>query len=317
MRKIAIVDIGTNSIKFCIAARLANGGVDVLSDENDIARLGEGMRETGRISDEALERNAQSVAGFVNRAREQGISEVLAVGTQALRTAQNSGDFVKRVAELTGIQVSIIPGEEEARLSYLAVLSALPVHEGELVIFDTGGGSTEFIFGRGKELLKRFSTDLGAVRLTEEYFGEDPVKGGSVQAALADIKAAFDKAGVAGKPQQLVGMGGTLTSMGAVKHKMTTYDPDVIQGSVLSLADVEEQIASYSGKTLAQRREMPGLQPKRADVILAGACIVKDIMTHFGCPQLTISDRGLRHGLAFDRMIKDSENNNKKEGGSR
>lgn len=302
MRKIAIIDIGTNSIKFCIAGKRENGGVDVLLDENDIARLGEGLRETGRISEEALERNARCVAGFAGRAREQGVTEILAVGTQALRTARNSGDFIARVAELSGVQVGVIPGEEEARLSYLAVLSALPVRDGELVIFDTGGGSTEFIFGRGRELVRRFSVDLGAVRLTEEYFSEDPVKAGSAARALADIKARFDQAGVAGRPQQLVGMGGTVTSMGAVKHRMTSYDPDVIQGSTLTQEDVEEQIAAYEAKTLEQRRAMPGLQPKRADVILAGACIVKDILERFGAPQLTISDRGLRHGLAFDRF---------------
>lgn len=302
MRKIAIIDIGTNSIKFCVAGQLENDSVEVLLDENDIARLGEGLRETGRISDEALERNAQSVAGFVCKANERGVDEILAVGTQALRTAQNSADFVSRVKELTGIEISVISGEEEARLSYLAVLSALPVHEGHIVIFDTGGGSTAFIFGSGRELLNRFSVNLGAVRLTEEYFGDDPVKSGSVSLALENIRKCFDQAGVKGQPQQLVGMGGTVTSMGAVKHKMITYDPDVIQGSILTLADVEEQIDAYQARTLDQRRAMPGLQPKRADVILAGACIVKDILGRFHVPQLTISDRGLRHGLVFDRF---------------
>ena len=169
-----------------------------------------------------------------------------------------------------------------------------------MVIFDTGGGSTEFIFGKGTELVKRFSVNLGAIRITEKFFSDDPVKAGSVEEALKEIDAEFAAAGVDGRPVQLVGMGGTVTSMGAVKHKMVKYDPDVIQGSTLTRADIAEQIKEYSARTVEQRRELPGLQPKRADVILAGACILQDIIDRLGVDALTISDRGLRHGLAFD-----------------
>ena len=300
MKKLAVIDIGTNSIKFCVAQKAADGTLDIRKDANDIARLGEGLRETGRISQEALERNALSVAQFARQAEEMGAETVFAVGTMALRTAKNAQDFIDRVNELCGLTVKVLPGDEEARLAYLAVLSALPIQDGELVIFDTGGGSTEFIFGQGKELDKRFSVNLGAIRITEEYFSDDPVKAGSVEAALKDIKKVFDDAQVQGQPTQLVGMGGTVTSMGAVKHKMTSYDPDVIQGSTLALQDVDKQIADYSERTLEERRLIPGLQPKRADVILAGACILKDILTRFGAEDLIISDRGLRHGLLFD-----------------
>ena len=224
----------------------------------------------------------------------------------ALRSASNSGDFAARVRELCGVKVQIIPGEEEARLSYLAILSGMPVPEGELVIFDTGGGSTEFIFGRGKELIKRFSVNLGSIRITEKFFQEDPAGEGSVEAAVKEIDEEFEAAGVVGHPVKLVGMGGTVTSMGAVKHKMVTYDPDIIQGSTLTRADIGEQIKAYKERTVEQRRELPGLQPKRAEVILAGACILKNITERLGMDELTISDRGLRHGLAFDLFSKES-----------
>ena len=203
------------------------------------------------------------------------------------------------------MEVQIIPGEEEARLSYLAILSGMPVPDGDLVIFDTGGGSTEFIFGKGTTLVNRFSVNLGAIRITEKFFADDPVKPGSVEDAVREIDEEFAAAGVTGKPVKLVGMGGTVTSMGAVKHKMVKYDPDVIQGSTLTRADVDGQIADYAARTVEQRRELPGLQPKRADVILAGACILKDILTRLDAPELTISDRGLRHGLAFDLFSKE------------
>lgn len=305
MKRVAIIDIGTNSIKFFVGEATPQGTVQAVIDRNDIARLGEGLRETGAISPEALERNAQSVAAFAQMAREYNADSVVGVGTMALRTAKNSADFIARVQELCGVAVRVIPGEEEARLSYLAVLSGLPLAEGgELVIFDTGGGSTEFIFGEGTALKNRFSVNLGAIRITETFLADDPVKPGAVDAAIAQIDAEFTQAGVAGKPIQVVGMGGTVTSMGAVKHKMVKYDPDVIQGSVLTRQDIAQQIDAYASRTIAQRRELPGLQPKRADVILAGACILKNILDRLGAPQLTISDRGLRHGLAFDLLIK-------------
>ena len=222
MKKLAVIDIGTNSIKFCIAQKAADGTLDVLKDANDIARLGEGLRETGLNipnfeilneealqiiewnaetileeigvnfveSPEALERNAQAVKQFAQQAKDMGADEVFAVGTMALRTAKNTNDFIARVKELTGLTVKVLPGDEEARLAYLAVLSALPLQAGELVIFDTGGGSTEFIFGKGKTLDRRFSVNLGAVPITEKYFADDPVKAGSVQAAAPVVVAA-------------------------------------------------------------------------------------------------------------------------------
>ena len=305
MKRVAIIDIGTNSIKFFVGERNEDGTIQTIIDKNDIAQLGEGLRETGLINPEALERNAQSVAAFAKEALENGAEKIVSVGTMALRTAKNSADFVARVKELCGVEVQIIPGEEEARLSYLAVLSGLPLEEGgELVIFDTGGGSTEFIFGEGTTLKNRFSVNLGALIITENFFADDPVKEGSVDAAVAYIDEEFAKAGVVGKPIQVVGMGGTVTSMGAVKHKMVKYNPDIIQGSTLTKEDVQEQVDTYAARTVEQRRELPGLQPKRAGTILAGACILKDILARLDASQLTISDRGLRHGLAFDLLNK-------------
>ena len=304
MKRVAVIDIGSNSIKFFVGEQGTDSTIQTIVDKNDIARLGEGLSETGRISDEALERNAQSVAAFAAEAKELGADIIVCVGTMALRSAANSADFVARVKGLCGIEVQIIPGEEEARLSYLAILSGMPVPDGDLVIFDTGGGSTEFIFGHGTELVNRFSVNLGAIRITEKFFADDPVKPGSTEAAMQELDREFAQAGVNGRPVKVVGMGGAVTSMGAVKHKMVKYDPDVMRGSALTKADIAEQIAAYREKTIAQRREMPGLQPKRADVILAGACILWDIVDRLGVDQLIISDRGLRHGLAFELFHK-------------
>jgi exopolyphosphatase/guanosine-5'-triphosphate,3'-diphosphate pyrophosphatase len=304
MARKAIIDIGSNSIKFFVGELAEDKTIKTVLDTNDIARLGEDLDKTGMINPEPMKRNVEAVARFAQQARELGADQIVAVGTMALRKASNSAEFVKKVKEACDVDVNIIPGEEEARLSYLAILSGLPVGDEDLVIFDTGGGSTEFIYGHGTELIKRFSVNLGSVRITENYLKADPVSAEDVKAAIAQIDKEFAEAGVEGKPKKLVGMGGTVTSMGAVKHKMIKYDPDVIQGSTLTRADIEDQIKEYSSRSVEQRKELPGLQPKRADVILAGACILKVITDRLGCDALTISDRGVRHGLAFDLFQK-------------
>ena len=301
MSRKAIIDIGSNSVKFLVCESAGDKTIRTVLDTSDIARLGEGLDATGLIGDKAMERNVAAVVAFAEKAKELGADQIVSVGTMALRKACNSDIFVRKVKEACGVDVKIIPGEEEARLSYLAILSGLPMDkDADLVVFDTGGGSTEFIYGRGTEMIKRFSVNLGAVRITENYLKSDPVTPEEVKTATSQIDKEFAEAEVAGRPKLLVGMGGAVTTMGAVKHKMVKYDPAAIQGSKLLKKDIEDQIAEYSKRTVEQRKELPGLQPKRADVILAGACILKVITDRLGAEELTISDRGLRHGLAFE-----------------
>ena len=296
----AIVDVGTNSIKFCLAEGTGAGGYKVVKDVNDITRLGEGLKDTGRIGAEALERNARSVANFVGEAKAAGADEIVAVGTMALRVAENAADFIARVKELCGVELRVLSGEEEAQLSYVAVMSGIKgAAETDLMTMDTGGGSTEFVFGKAGRLVRKFSLNVGAVRFTEQYLAAMPVAADKLAEAQAAIAKELTNGGVAGPVAFLVGMGGTVTSMASVKHQMARYDPDAIQGSTLSLDDVNAQITDYAAKTLEQRREIVGLQPKRADVILAGACIVKAVLELTGAREMTVSDRSLRHGLLF------------------
>lgn len=300
MARKAIIDIGSNSIKFYVGELGADGTVHTVIDTNDVTRMGEGLGRTGVISPKVMERNALSVARFKAMSDEAGADETVAVGTMALRSASNSAEFVDMVRRLCGIEVKIIPGEEEARLSYLAAVTGLKLKDGEAVVFDTGGGSTEFIFGIGSEIKKRFSINVGAVRVTESYLGQNRATKEDVEAARAEINREFAEGGVDGHPVQVVGIGGTVTNMGAVKHRMAAYDPDIIQGSILTAEDIKAQILEYSALTIDERRSIPGLNPKRADVILGGACIVDVILERLGAKELTISDRGLRHGLAAE-----------------
>lgn len=300
----AVIDIGTNSIKMHVAT-VSGGDTKVLGDFTEVTRLGEGLHETGELGAEAIERNVEAIVALKTKATELGAATIVAVGTMALRSASNTPVFTDAVRERSGLEVEVVPGEEEARLSYLAVLSGLGAGKGRVVVFDTGGGSTEFIFGEGEEIVERFSLDVGSRRPTEEFCKSDPVTGSELAAMLAHLEREFGRleTGV----DALVGMGGTLTSLGAVHHEMKVYDPDVIQGSTLTLAEVKRQMEMYRALTIEKRRETVGLMPKRADVILAGAAIVTTVMQKLGAAELTISDRGLRHGLFYDRFVKGGE----------
>jgi exopolyphosphatase/guanosine-5'-triphosphate,3'-diphosphate pyrophosphatase len=298
----AVVDVGTNSVKFVIGERAADGSWTAVVDRAEVTRLGEGLDEAGELKEAPMARTVDAIAGMVEEARRSGVESIAAVGTAGLRIAPNSSAFVDAVRERTGVEVEVISGEEESRLAYLAVTSALDLGDGTLVVFDTGGGSSQFSFGRAREVDERFSVNVGAVRFTER-FGLDRVVGEDVVAAARDAIAG-DLAKLDGRPvpDLLVGMGGAVTNMAAVSHGLATYDPSVVQGTVLDAAEVDRQIELYRTRTADERREIPGLQPKRAEVILAGACVVRTVLEKLGRDSLRVSDRGLRHGLLAERF---------------
>jgi exopolyphosphatase / guanosine-5'-triphosphate,3'-diphosphate pyrophosphatase len=302
MKKFAILDIGTNSIKFFLNS-IEDGIATKIIDINNISRLGEGLQKTGKISDEAMKRNIEVLREFVGIAKENDVDEIVAVGTMCLRSAKNSKEFVDSVKDELDLKIEVIDGEEEARLSYLAVLSTIGDTDKNVVVFDTGGGSTEFIFGKGKELLNRKSLNIGAIYPTEKFLISDPVTNAELEQMLAFTKAFFEEHKLDKNADYLIGIGGTVTSMGAVMHQMKKYDPNVIQGSTMSKEEVQRQLEMYQSKAIEERKKIIGLQPKRADVILAGAGIVESILEHFSLNKFTLSDSGLRHGLLFDRFL--------------
>ena len=303
MPRYAVIDVGTNSVKFNISERREDGFWKTVVDRAEITRLGEGLDKTGEISPDAIERTVSAIAGMAAQARENGVTAIAAVGTMGMRTARNSQQFIDAVQQQCGVSIEVIPGEEEGRLAYLAVKSGLRLAEGSLAIFDTGGGSTQFTFGRGSVVEERFSLNVGAVRFTEQYRLGGVVSPEQLRTALAAIAAELARIDNRPSPDTLVGMGGAITNIAAVKHGLAKYDPDIVQGSVIERSEIERQIELYRSRSLDERREIVGLQPKRADVILAGACIVKTVMDKLHKETLSVSDRGLRHGLLIDRFV--------------
>jgi len=298
----AVIDAGTNSVKFHIGQRDREGAWRTLVDRAEITRLGEGLEEQGEIAPAAVQRTAAAVRGMAEEAKRHGVRAIAAVGTAGLRIARNRDAVVTTLHESTGIWIEVISGDEEARLAYLAVVASLGLAHDAVVVFDTGGGSSQFTFGRGTDVDERFSVDVGAVRVADRFGLSKAVGPEVVDDALAAIAADLGRLDGRRGPHTLVGMGGAVTNMTAVMHGLANYDPDVVQGSVLRREEIDRQIALYASRDADARRGIAGLQPKRAEVILAGACIVRGIMAKLGAESLTVSDRGLRHGVLMERF---------------
>jgi exopolyphosphatase/guanosine-5'-triphosphate,3'-diphosphate pyrophosphatase len=298
----AVIDVGTNSVKLHIGERDGSGGWHTILDRAEITRLGEGLHERGEIGREALDRTLTAIQAMLDEAEREGARAIAAVGTAGLRMARNGDDVLASIRERTGIGVEVISGEVEARLAYLAARAGLDLGEGSLVVFDTGGGSSQFTFGQGSRVDERFSVEVGAVRYTERFGLADSVTPEALSEAMAAIADDLSRLDGRPPPDALVGMGGAVTNIAAVHHGLTTYDPEVVQGTVMDRVEIARQIELYRSRDADERRAIAGLQPKRSDVILAGACIVATVMDKLGSPTVTVSDRGLRHGLLVDRF---------------
>ncbi|MDP7423501.1 MAG: Ppx/GppA phosphatase family protein [bacterium] len=301
MRKIAVLDIGTNSVKF-LAGVVEAEKVRIIEDKITISRLGKALLPTGSLSAEAMDGTMNILADFLRRAREHGTDEIVAVGTMCLRQAENARAFVEKAEESLGLKITVIDGLEEARLAFLGARVDLPDMNLKVAVVDTGGGSTELIFGSGREIADRMSLPLGAVSCTERFLSKESVDRKTLDRMLEYMESVLVDSEADSTPDLLIGISGTVTTMGAVFHAMSDYRPEIIRGTVLTAAEVDRQIDLFRVLPLEKRKEIIGLEPKRADIILAGAAIVRSVLRVMGVESLTISDRGLRHGLLIDRF---------------
>jgi len=298
----AVIDVGTNSVKLLIGERDLTERWRTVVDRAELTRLGEGLEQHRMIVDAALERTSAAIAGMADEAKRCSVLAIAAVGTAGLRIASNRNEVVAAIEARTGLNIEVIPGEEEGRLAYVAARSGLGITAGSLVVFDTGGGSTQFTFGHDSSVDERFSIGVGAVRYTERFKLDGAVSLEVLRGATAAISTDLSRIEGRPVPAALVAMGGAVTNISAVKHGLAQYDPTVVQGTVLDRAEVDRQIELYRSRDADGRRTIIGLQPQRAEVILAGACIVRTVMQMLGKESLTVSDRGLRHGVLTERF---------------
>lgn len=300
--RLAVIDVGTNSVKFHVVERCADGTSRTLVDRADMTRLGEGQSDDGVLADEPTSRTADAIATMVADARELGAVDIVAVGTAGLRRAPNRAVLIDAVRDRIGVEVEVISGPEEARLAYLAATSALPSASGRLAVFDSGGGSTQFTFGRDGLVDEQFSLDIGAVRVAEPFGLASAVARRALDEVFEFLGRALERLDDRPRPDAVVAIGGTSTNLAAVSHALAEYDPDVVHGTVLDVAELDRQIELYRATGADERRSIPGLQAARAEVILGGACIVRAILAKLGHDRMTVSDRGLRHGVVIDRF---------------
>ncbi len=304
MTRVAAIDIGTNSVLLLVAEATPSGPRAVV-ERAEITRLGRGVDGAGRLADDACERTLDCLRAYAAEARSAGVSRLVAAGTSAMRDASNGPDFARRAADILGVAPAIVSGAEEARLTFVGAVAGLDVH-GEIGVFDVGGGSTELIHatwdGRRAEALSAVSLDVGSVRLFERDIRSDPPSPSDLARATADVQAALATLARPASPGAVVGVAGTVTTLAAVALGVTPYDGAKVHGARVGVDLLQATHERLAALPLAARRAVPGLEPKRADVIVTGGVIVLETLAFLGARELVISDRGVRWGLALDAL---------------
>lgn len=303
-RRVATLDIGTNSVLLLIA-EATPAGARALFERATITRLGEGVDRTRQLAPAARERTLRCLADYAEDMRRFDVGERVAVGTSALRDAAGGGDFTREAAVLLGVAPLVIDGEREAALTFRGALSGLTAN-GAVTVFDVGGGSTEVVQGtrdaHAAHVESAVSLDIGSVRLFERHVRTDPPSVAELERVRADIDAALAHAPRATSARALVGVAGTVTTLAAVALELDDYDPARVHGFVLKRSEVTRLAKLLAGLTLDERRALRGLEPKRADVIVVGALIVERVMHFAAAEELVVSDRGVRWGLAEELL---------------
>jgi exopolyphosphatase/guanosine-5'-triphosphate,3'-diphosphate pyrophosphatase len=304
----AVVDIGSNSIKLRVACK-KGAAIRTLIDTTEVVRLGKGL-ERGFIDENTIGYGVGVVKKLVHLAKEMGARPRL-VGTMVLRAARNAEDFVRQVRESTGIEVEVLSGEEEARLAWLGAIHSLDMRDKSrenVVVFDSGGGSTEFIWSVDSHIVKSTSVPVGAVRLTEKFFGSDPVKPAALRLAQKYVRGLLKEDGLFCRKLSpfVIGLGGGVAALASVKLGLSVFRPETISGTFLTKADVDQQVERYASSTLTQRMKIVGLPPKRADIVLGSACIVQCALEALEADSFRVSINGLRHGLLTEMFEDES-----------
>lgn len=291
--RVAAFDFGSNSIK-CLIVDLQNGISTELANLRAQNRLASYL-DNSSLQAEAVTITLNLLAPLINKCRDLQVEKYLAVGTQALRVAKNSDDFINAVHQATGLQVRVLSGTEEACLAWKGVISGITGSANDVCVFDSGGASTEFIWGTGEKIKDLYSFPVGAVSLTKEYIHCDPPSPDeydkmqdyifhSLQHPLPDIT-------------NLIGIGGGVLACTKVALGYDTDDLCALDGFIMQRSELERQIELYRTYNLEQRKLILGMEQGRADIILAAAMLYHAILESTNLESFQVSTRGLRHGL--------------------
>jgi exopolyphosphatase/guanosine-5'-triphosphate,3'-diphosphate pyrophosphatase len=304
LQQYATIDIGSNTILLLIGRINSQGKFEVVMDTGETTRLGKGLQAGGMLDPVSVRASIESLKRFCSQCQREGVLEIDAVGTNALRRARDADQFIWQVEQVCGIAPRIISEEEEALLSFLSVQRD-PRMPGDAAVMDVGGGSTEFIFRKRagqSQPLEFISLPLGALRLTEAFLHADPPSdgeianlGNKINQTLLRIPLPIDGA--------LVGIGGTATTLGSIHLGLDEFDQGRIHRLLLNINDLKTHVKELQQKSLARRKQIKGLPPDRADIILPGALIILSSMERLNKEMIHISSHGLRYGLFYQRFM--------------
>ena len=297
---VAVLDFGTNTTRLLIT-----NGTSVDIRTHRITGLGRGLGKTDRLSEEGIGRVLDAVNEFKSLISEHGVQRIRAVATSAARDAVNRADLFEPVSAALNHELELLSGEEEARYGFLGATAGLPSTDGPFLVIDIGGGSTEFSYGTHAAEIHR-SVDMGSVRFMEQFFVNDPPKpeelSGAIQVARLHLDDIDRDHATMGTAKSVVGVAGTITTIAAVEIGLEPYDPQIIDGFVLTRRAAEDVFRTLATESLEMRKYNPGLEAGRADVIVAGCCILVAVMRHWELEECLVRESDLLDGLAFELL---------------
>jgi len=303
IKRVAVIDLGTNSARILLA-KIKKGRIFYRKKMIETTRLGEGVDHSKVLTKRAIEDTLLAIEKFYALALEDGYTLLKIIGTSALRDVNNQQELLSRIFKITNCEVDIIDGIEEAHLGYIGVSNSFSLDEKKLVI-DIGGGSTELIFGDATvDLIE--SLDIGAVRMTDRCISEDPPPRKDLELLKEEIDEVindFVERNAVPSFNKAIGIGGTITTLSGINLEMKVYDPDQIQGSLVTAKALDQMVKNFIDKSLENRKEIIGLSPKRADIIIAGSMILKRLMVKFDFDKIYISDYDNLEGIIFKNLL--------------
>lgn len=300
----AAIDIGTNSVRLLVAD-WQDGRIVPLVKELKTTRLGQGVHHSGYLAPEAMERTLEAVAAMADIAKGHKADEVMAVATSAVRDAVNGSEFIQLCRDKTGVSIEILSGTAEALLSFNGALQGRAV-KGSQMIIDIGGGSTELACGESKELKYAQSLNVGAVRLKDIFPAHSNGIINNIAEILLYIEGAIKTLPPLAQADAITGVGGTITSLAAIAQQLAIYDSEKVHSYFLSTSCVNQLLTTLAAMPLADRRQVPGLQPERADIIVYGVAILSALLTELGTDGLTVSEQDILEGIIEQLFAKQS-----------
>jgi exopolyphosphatase/guanosine-5'-triphosphate,3'-diphosphate pyrophosphatase len=297
----AAIDVGSHSVLLLVADVDEEGRLTPQVEGERITRLSERYYLGGRLVRPARERTLEVICEFLKVARRTGAEGIAAVGTSVLREAANGTEFRTQVRQECGLPIEVLSGEQEAELAYRGNLfdRTLPGTDGERVVVDIGGGSTEIVRGLGAEIRDRASYPIGAVRVTEQFLRSDPASAAECDAAEAQIEQVLAEIEPLSPASVLLGSGGTIYNLASVARAGGMINPRELHGAQLPHTRVAELSDLFRSLPVKFRKRVPGLEPDRADVILAGTMILHQLMARLSVSAITVTGNGVRHGCIY------------------